>query len=59
MPEKDKTPEKASDTAGEHGHEPAHEGKYEGLIKVKKDGVLRHVHPTTLKDHLAEGWKHA
>ena len=52
MPEKDKTPEKTSEA-----HE--HEGKYEGLVKVKKDGVLRHVHPTTLKEHLAEGWKHA
>jgi hypothetical protein len=31
----------------------------EGLIKMHKDGVNLHVHPTTVDAHKTAGWKHA
>lgn len=31
----------------------------DGLVKMKREDTIIHVHPTTIHDHIKNGWKHA
>lgn len=52
---KDRADKEAADEA-EAKKKAAEKDPHEGLVKVKKEGTVLHVHPSTLAAHKEAGW---